>query len=750
MSHLQLKLGGMSCTACASTIERALNNATGITQAVVNFSLEQATVDYNEQMTAPQAIAQLIQEIGYSAAPIVTGEQNPSESLRTDTSKQQALRNRVIVGATFSLLLVIATLPHMGLPVPHGLTPLSNPWIQMGLAAPVEFWVGRSFHVGALKALRHRNTNMNTLISLGTLVAFFYSLWVTLTPQFFTRQGLPAEVYYETSAMIITLTLLGRYFEHRAKGQTSQAIQKLIGLQPSTALVEKAGKEIQIPIAEVQVGDVVIVRPGEKIPVDGEILTGESSVDEAMLTGESLPVHKTVGDVVVGASINQTGSFRFRATRVGQDTVLAQIVTLVQQAQNSKAPVQKLADQITHWFVPVVIAVAIAAFVLWLIFDGNLTLAILSFVSILIIACPCALGLATPTSITVGIGQGAENGILIKNAESLELTHQLDTIVLDKTGTITAGKPTVTDILWSETQDLSELERSHLLHQIASLERLSEHPLAQAVTDYVCAKMLTVPWLPVEQFKAIAGSGVQGLLDQHPVQIGTHRWMQDCSIETQAWESQQATWEDQGKTVIFFAKDQQVLAMIAIADTIKPSSAEAIWTLQNMGLEVVMLTGDNHRSAAAIANQVGIKRVFAEVRPDQKAATIQTLQSQGKRVAMVGDGINDAPALAQAHIGIAIGTGTDIAIAASDITLISGDLNSIPTAIQLSQATMTNIRQNLLFAFVYNIAGIPIAAGILYPLFGWLLSPILAGGAMSLSSLSVVFNALRLRNFKPG
>jgi Cu+-exporting ATPase len=551
--------------------------------------------------------------------------------------------------------------------------------------------------------------------------------------------------------MVVTLILLGRFLEHRARGKTSEAIRKLMGMQAKTARVIRDAVEIDVPIIEVIVNDVIVVRPGEKIPVDGEVIDGASTVDEAMVTGESVAVKKQPGDEVIGATINKTGSFKFKATRVGKDTFLAQIVKLVQEAQGSKAPIQRLADQVTGWFVPIVIMIAIATFIIWFYITGNFTLAMITMVGVLIIACPCALGLATPTSIMVGTGKGAENGILIKSAESLELAHKIQTIVLDKTGTLTQGKPTVTDFVTVKgTADNNEL---NLLQLAASVERNSEHPLAEAVVKYTINQ--TVNLVDVNDFAAIVGSGVQGLVADKLVQIGTQRWFTELGINTDALQPNQTAWESEGKTVIWLAVNGNLEAIIAIADALKPSSLTAVKALQKLGLEVVMLTGDNQPTAQAIADQVGITQVFAQVRPDQKAAMIKSLQQRelGKKsqiVAMVGDGINDAPALAQADVGIAIGTGTDVAIAASDITLISGDLQAIVTAIQLSRATIQNIRQNLFFAFIYNIIGIPIAAGILYPFFGWLLNPIIAGAAMAFSSVSVVTNALRLRNFKPG
>ncbi len=632
-----------------------------------------------------------------------------------------------------------------GLHIPFIPMWLHNPWLQLVLTTPVLFWAGSEFFVNAWKALKRHTATMDTLVAIGTGTAYLYSLFPTFFPQWFINKGFNPDVYFEAAAVIIALILLGGLLQNRAKGQTSEAIRKLMGLQARTARVIRNGQEVDIPIAEVVVGDVILVRPGEKIPVDGEIIDGSSTIDEAMVTGESVPVKKQPGDEVIGATINKTGSFKFRATRVGKDTFLAQIVKLVQQAQGSKAPIQKLADQVTGWFVPAVIAIAILTFILWYNIMGNVTMALITTVGVLIIACPCALGLATPTSIMVGTGKGAENGILIKGAESLELAYKLKTVVLDKTGTITQGKPTVTDFVTvNGTANGNEL---NLLRLAASVERNSEHPLAEAVVNY--AQSQGVELRDAQKFEAIAGSGVQGYVSNQWIQIGTHRWMRELGIDTSALQEHWDRLEYLGKTVIWIAVNSKVQGIMGIADAVKPSSVNAIHTLQKMGLEVVMLTGDNRRTAEVIAREVGIKRVFAEVRPDQKAETVEKIQSEGKIVAMVGDGINDAPALAQAEVGMAIGTGTDVAIAASDITLISGDLQGIVTAIQLSRATIRNIRQNLFFAFIYNVAGIPIAAGILFPFFGWLLSPIIAGAAMAFSSVSVVTNALRLRNFQP-
>ncbi|PSB13348.1 copper-translocating P-type ATPase [filamentous cyanobacterium CCP2] len=748
MENATLKLRGMSCASCASNIEEAVRSVPGVESCSVNFGAEQAAVTYDPGKTDIAAIQEAVDAAGYSAQPMQDDILAPEDDAERQErqAENRKLTRKVWGSGIISAILVIGSLPAMtGLPIPFIPMWLHNPWLQLILTAPVLFWAGSEFFINAWKALKRHTATMDTLIAVGTGIAYLYSLFPTFLSQWFIAQGLLPDVYFEVAAVIITLILLGRLLENRAKGQTSEAIRKLMGLQAKTARVIRNGREVDVPIAEVVLEDIVLVRPGERIPVDGEIVEGSSTIDEAMVTGESLPVKKHPGDEVIGATINKTGSFQFRATRVGKDTFLAQIVKLVQQAQGSKAPIQRLADQVTGWFVPAVIAIAILTFILWFNIMGNVTMALITTVGVLIIACPCALGLATPTSIMVGTGKGAENGILIKGAESLELAHKLQTIVLDKTGTITQGKPTVTDyITVNGTANSNELK---LLRLAASVERSSEHPLAEAVVQY--AQSQGAELANVQEFEAIAGSGVQGYVADYWIQIGTYRWMNELDIDTSALQQQWDKLEYLGRTVIWIAVDGKVAGIMGIADAVKPSSVNAIRTLQKMGLEVVMLTGDNQRTANVIAREVGIQRVFAEVRPDQKAATVETIQAEGKVVAMVGDGINDAPALAQADVGIAIGTGTDVAIAASDITLISGDLEGIVTAIQLSRATIRNIKQNLFFAFIYNVAGIPIAAGILYPIFGWLLSPIIAGAAMAFSSVSVVTNALRLRNFKP-
>ena len=746
MDNLTVKLQGMSCASCASSIEQAIKSVPGVIECNVNFGMEQASIQYDSQKTSLATIQEAVDAAGYKALPLqemAAGEDDSDRKNRQ--AESQNLQRKLWTAGIISILLVVGGIPAMtGLHLPFIPAWLHNFWLQLVLTAPVQFWCGKSFYVGAWKSLKRRVATMDTLIALGTSAAYFYSVFVTFFPGFFTAQGLTPSVYYEVAASVVALILLGKTLENRAKGETSEAIRKLMGLQAKTARIVRNGKELEVPLAEVEIGDVVQVRPGEQIPVDGEVIEGSSTVDEAMVTGESLPVKKQLGAEVIGATINKTGSFKFRTTRVGKDTFLAQIVKMVQDAQGSKAPIQKLADQVTGWFVPAVIAVALATFIVWFNATGNLTLATVTMVEVLIIACPCALGLATPTAVMVGTGKGAENGILIKGAESLELAQKIQIIVLDKTGTLTVGKPTVTDFVTIKgTANSNEL---NLLQLAASVERNSEHPLGEAVVRYARSQEVTLT--DVKDFEAIAGSGVRGVVGGKPIALGTLRWMQELGFDTEYLELRARALESASKTVFWIAVEGKIEAIMGIADALKPSSTQAVKALQKLGLEVVMLTGDNRATAESIAHSAGITRVFAEVRPDQKAAQIKALQAQGKIVAMVGDGINDAPALAIADVGIAIGTGTDIAIAASDITLISGDLQGIVTAIQLSRATMRNIRENLFFAFIYNIAGIPIAAGILYPIFGWLLNPIIAGGAMAFSSVSVLTNALRLRNFK--
>ena len=659
------------------------------------------------------------------------------------------LRRKVSVAAVLTVLVMGSSLPHMlGL---HSLPLLpfwfTSPWTQLILTTPVLFWCGRDFFTGAVSAFRQHFADMNTLVAAGTGIAYLTSLFTTLFPQVLIAEGLPADVYYETVAVILTLVLLGRLLEARARGQTSEAIRRLLQLQPPSARVLRDGQPVEVPVSMVVVGDLVQVRPGEKIPVDGEVSEGSSWVEESMLTGEPTPVAKAAGDAVIGASMNRSGSFTFRVSRVGADTVLAQIVELVRQAQSSRTQVQRLADQVVGWFVPVVIALAIAAFVVWFLISGNPVLAMLFLVSVLVIACPCALGLATPTSIMVASGKGAENGLIFRSAEALETAGKLRTIVLDKTGTLTRGQPEVTDF---ERLAGGVLPADTLLALTAALESRSEHPLAEAITTYARSQLKDSELPAVEDFEAVAGRGVQGVVAGQQVRVGTPRWFKELGIDTAALQPLVERLEAAACSVAAVVVDGRIEACFGVADPLKASSAAAVAGLRRLGLQVVMLSGDARRTAEVVAAQVGIERVIAEVRPADKSSVIRKLQERGEGpVAMVGDGINDAPALAQADVGIAMGTGTDVAIAASDITLISGNLAGVPAAIELSRAAMANIRQNLFFAFAYNVAGIPIAAGLLFPLTGWLLNPMIAGAAMAFSSVSVVSNALRLRNFRP-
>jgi Cu+-exporting ATPase len=620
----------------------------------------------------------------------------------------------------------------------------TNFFLQLLLQTPVQFWVGWQFYRGAWAAARHKTSDMNTLIAVGTSAAYLYSILATFSPGLFSAEGLAARVYYDTAGAIIVLILLGRLLEARAKGQTSEAIKKLIGLQAKTATVIVNSIQHDIPVGEVLIGDIVVVKPGEKIPVDGVIIEGHSAVDESMVTGESIPVEKTVGHEVVGATLNKTGTFIFKATKVGKDTMLAQIIKMVEEAQGSKPPIARLVDVIASYFVPVVIGVAVVTFAVWYFFGPvpALTYSLLNFVAVMIIACPCALGLATPTSIMVGTGKGAEHGVLIRGGEALETAHKLDAIVMDKTGTITRGEPVVTDILTAHGYQPEEI-----LRLAASAEKGSEHPLGEGIFNK--AKEYGLTLLDSADFNAIPGHGIQADIAGRKILLGNSKLMRDRDIDTGNMKQKSEHLSGEGKTPMWVAIDGRIAGIIAVADTLKENSRAAVAALQHLGLEVIMITGDNRRTADAIAGQVGIDRVLAEVLPDGKAREVKNLQAEGKTVAMVGDGINDAPALAQADVGIAIGTGTDVAMESADITLISGDLTGVVTAIALSKATLRNIKQNLFWAFAYNTILIPVAAGVLFPFFGILLNPIFAAAAMGLSSVTVVSNALRLRRFRP-
>ena len=687
----------------------------------------------------------------------VQGTAPLAEGMERELARERTLlRRKVSVAALLTALVMLSSLPHMLGGGHHSFLPpwFTSPWTQLLLTTPVLFWCGRDVFTGAISAFRQHSADMNTLVAAGTGIAWLTSLFTTLFPQVLIAEGLPADVYFESAAVILTLVLLGRLLEARARGQTSEAIRRLLQLQPPTARVLREGQPVEIPVSLVVVGDLVQVRPGETVPTDGVVSEGSSWVEESMLTGEPTPIAKASGDSVIGASMNRSGSFSFRVSRVGPDTVLAQIVDLVRQAQSSRTRVQRLADQVVGWFVPVVIALAITAFVVWFLVSGNPVLAMLFLVSVLVIACPCALGLATPTSIMVASGKGAENGLIFRSAEALETAGKLRTIVLDKTGTLTRGQPEVTDF---ERLPGGALPANTLLALTAALESRSEHPLAEAITTYARSwlasahSQLIDRELPaVEVFEAVAGRGVQGAIGGQQVRVGTPRWFEELGINTATLTPLVERLEVAARSVAVVVVDGRMEGCFGVADPLKPTSAAAVAALGRLGLQVVMLSGDARRTAEVVAAQVGIQRVIAEVRPADKASVIRKLQEQGEGpVAMVGDGINDAPALAQADVGIAMGTGTDVAIAASDITLISGNLAGVPAAIELSRAAMANIRQNLVFAFAYNVAGIPIAAGLLFPLTGWLLSPMIAGAAMAFSSVSVLSNALRLRRFQP-
>lgn len=744
-----LDLSGMHCAACVSRIEQALMKTDGVSKAVVNLATEKATVDYAPSVVKLNGLKAAVEGAGYG---VIEKSAEVSDALhaedieRQKAATYQALKRRFAVAAILAavimplsmLMLIPAVIAHMDMRLINTL--------QLALILPILLYSGREFYVSAYNGLMHRSANMDTLIAVGTGAAFVYSLVVTLAPQWLESKGIAADVYYDTTAVIIALILLGKVLEARAKGQTSAAIKNLTGLQAKTARVLRDGEEIDVPVEALVIGDEVRVRPGEKIPTDGVITGGASTVDESMLTGESLPVEKKPDEKVFGATMNKTGSLTFRVSKVGKDTMLAQIVKMVEAAQGSRAPIQRLADQISAVFVPVVIVISILTFVVWFNVmppETRLPFALTNFVSVLIIACPCALGLATPTAIMVGTGKGAENGILIRNAESLETAHRITAIVLDKTGTITKGDPAVTDFVAVGATDAKDI-----LSRVLSIESLSEHPLAAAIVRY--AKDASASLLTVTDFRAVEGKGATGKVGNDLVAIGNTGLMEQQQIMVDGKAKAHA---DQllaeAKTVVFVAVGQTLSALIAVADEVRPTSKAAIAQLKGLGIEVVMMTGDNVQTANRIASQVGIERVFAEVLPQDKAGKVKALQAEKKIVAMVGDGINDAPALAQADIGIAIGSGTDVAIEAADITLVRNDLQSVVTAIELSRRTMRNIKQNLFFAFIYNVLGIPVAAGLLYPVFGILLSPMIAAAAMAMSSVSVLTNALRLRSFEP-
>jgi len=727
----------MHCASCVKVTERALKRVPGVKDAVVNLATEKATVTYDNDNCTPQQLATSIAKTGYT---LELEEKSEEIALAEKKKELQGLRNKVVTSLVLGSLILWGSFPGLMNTAP---AILHNFWFQLLLATPVQFWAGLEFYRTAIAALKHRTSNMDTLVALGTTVAYLYSAFVIFFPQVFMGLGVEIMPYFDVATIVIGLILLGRYFEAKAKAGTSSAIKKLVELQAKTARVVKNGKERDIPIEEVQVGDVIRVRPGEKIPVDGQILEGESSIDESMISGESIPVDKAKGDVAIGSTINKTGTFTYKAMKVGSDTMIAQIIKLVQEAQGSKAPIQRLADTISSYFVPIVIMLAFATFGIWYVLGPNpaFLYAMLNTVAVLIIACPCAMGLATPTAIMVATGVGAQRGILIKDAASLELANRVNTVVFDKTGTLTNGKPEVTDVISVNTMPIDEI-----LRLAGSLEKGSEHSLAEAIIKK--AEKEKVKLEKVTTFHAIAGQGIEGIVNGQKIFLGNRKLMDREQIDYKTAGHQVSKLETEGKTVMLLAVKGKLAGLIAVADTIKDSAKEGVNALQERGIEVVMITGDNARTAKAIAQKLGIKRVLAEVLPDQKEAEIRKLQLEGKIVAMVGDGINDAPALAVANIGIAMGSGTDVAIEAADIILISKDLKAVASAIELSKKTMRTIKMNLFWAFCYNIILIPVAMGALYPFFQLLLNPIFASVAMAMSSVSVVSNSLLLKRVK--
>ena len=754
---LELPLLGMTCANCANTIQRRLNKVEGVLEATVNYASEKAAVQYAPGVVTRAEMVAAVRKAGYDVVE-ASGEEDAEDA--EAAAREAEIRHqwmRFIVGIVFSLPLFLFSMSRdFGL-VGHWAHATWVNWLFLLLATPVQFYVGWDYYVGAYKSLRNGSANMDVLVAMGSSVAYVYSIAVLLAKTFGNSNALGDHVYFETSAVIITLIVLGKLLEARAKGRTSEAIKKLIGLQAKTARVVRNDVEVDIPIAEVNRGDIVVVRPGEKVPVDGVVINGRSTLDESMITGESLPVAKQVGDPVIGATLNKQGLIQFEATKVGKETALAQIIKLVEQAQGSKAPIQRIVDQVSAYFVPAVIGLAVLVFIIWLASGAGFVPALLRLIAVLVIACPCAMGLATPTSIMVGVGKGAEQGILFKNSAALEQVQKLTAVVLDKTGTITKGEPTVTDVVISNQYSVNSKPitdyspTDYLLQLAASAERGSEHPLGEAIVRSAQEKGLTLA--TPAAFEAVAGHGIAAEVNGHAILLGNLRLMEQRQVALNGLAPKAEALQAEAKTAMWLAVDGQASAIIGVADTIKEGSREAVAALHKQGLTVVMMTGDNKATAEAIASEVGIDRVFAEVLPGDKANYVKQLQGEGFTVAMVGDGINDAPALAQANVGMAIGTGTDVAMETADITLMRGDLRSVPQAIRLSKATMRNIWQNLGWAFGYNTALIPIAAGILAP-FAWApeflrqLHPILAAGAMAFSSISVVSNALRLRRFR--
>ncbi|OLS01980.1 heavy metal translocating P-type ATPase [Tissierella creatinophila] len=738
-----MKIEGMTCSSCAQTIEKATKKLDGVTGANVNFATEKLTISYEPSKVKISDIRKVIEKAGYKA---IEEDTSIDEDKIRKEKEMKLLWKKFVISAIFTIPLLYITMGHMlGVPLPIAVDPMINPrnfgLIQLILVLPVMIAGNKFFSVG-FKSLFRRTPNMDSLIAIGTSAAFLYGIFA-ITQIFQGNTDYTNDLYFEAAGVIITLILLGKYLESVTKGKTSEAIKKLMGLSPKTAIVIKDGKEVEISIEEVEVGDIIVVKPGEKMPVDGVVVEGITSVDESMLTGESIPVEKNIGGSIIGASINKNGSIKYKATRVGKDTALAQIIKLVEDAQGSKAPIAKLADTISGYFVPVVIVLAIASALAWYFIGGQTTVfALTIFISVLVIACPCALGLATPTAIMVGTGKGAENGVLIKSGAALETAHKIQTIIFDKTGTLTEGKPIVTDIVV-----VNGVKQDELLQLTASAEKGSEHPLGEAIVKSAEEKGITLK--KVDFFNAIPGHGIEVTIDGKNILAGNRKLMVERKITLDSLEETSNKLAEEGKTPMYVAIDNKMAGIIAVADTVKENSKRAIEKLHEMGIEVAMITGDNKRTAKAIAKQVGIDIVLAEVLPEDKANEVKKLQAEGKKVAMVGDGINDAPALAQADIGIAIGSGTDVAMESADIVLMRSDLMDVPTAIQLSKSTIRNIKENLFWAFAYNTLGIPVAMGVLYIFNGPLLSPIFAAAAMSISSVSVLLNALRLKGFKP-
>jgi Cu+-exporting ATPase len=777
MEKITVPVKGMHCASCAMTIKKTVSKVNGVNSVDVNYATEKATIEYDKNLVSLDQVSDKIKPFGYelipnsnpqisnsTAMPASHGNMTASEHaehLGLDQSKQEKLqelsvqKKKVLFVFPLAILIFVVMMWEIGSKsfptmIPEFFIPMEiYSMILLILSSIVLFWIGQPFLKGIVSFIKFRVANMDTLIGIGTFTAYVYSAFIVLFPAVAQEIGLPETNYFDVSIVVIGFIIFGKYLEARSKLKTGEAIEKLINLQAKTALVERNGEEMEISIEQVQIGDIVIVKPGGKVPVDGVIIEGHSSIDESMFTGEPIPVDKSVNDKVSGGTINKQGMFKFEATKVGADTLLANIVKMVEEAQGSRAPIQKLADQISAVFVPIVLVIAVVTLLAWMIIGGTfmpfniaLSYGLLCFVGVLVIACPCALGLATPTAIIVGVGKGAQSGILIKNAESLEKLHKVNTIVVDKTGTITKGKPEVTDIIPTDSKD--SIDISNLLRLLASLEKNSEHPLAMAIIEK--AKSMNITLSKVNNFENIEGKGLRGEIDGKLYYAGNLKLMNDLGIKYDM--SLIDSLSKQGKTPVLFADVNRVVATIAISDTIKESSADAVARLHKLGIKVVMLTGDNTNTAKYIADLVGIDKVFAEVLPAEKADKIKELQAEGLIVAMAGDGVNDAPALAQSDVGIAMGTGTDVAIESADITLLAGDISKIPQAITLSKATMRTIKENLFWAFIYNIIGIPLAAGLLFPVFGILLNPVFAGLAMALSSVSVVSNSLRLRLVK--